>query len=95
VNAFWQNPNFHNYADYAALSDTFRLGLNRLRGLGHASPVRDYVCGSGMRRCRRPITLDYLIANGTCGAVSPPAPPRTGNKTHSPDVYSLGRAMTW
>jgi Protein of unknown function, DUF488 len=32
VNAFWQNQSFHNYADYA-LSETFRLGLNRLREL--------------------------------------------------------------
>jgi hypothetical protein len=37
VNAFWQNQSFHNYADYA-LSETFRLGLNRLCELGHASP---------------------------------------------------------
>ena len=33
VNGFWQNPSFHNYADYA-MTEEFRTGLVRLRYLG-------------------------------------------------------------
>jgi uncharacterized protein (DUF488 family) len=36
VNAFWQNQSFHNYADYA-MTEQFRVGLDRLRYLGHQS----------------------------------------------------------
>jgi uncharacterized protein (DUF488 family) len=39
VNAFWQNPRFHNYADYA-LGEEFHSGLTQLRALGQTSPVR-------------------------------------------------------
>jgi len=63
VNAFWQNQSFHNYADYA-LSETFRLGLNRLRELGHASPCAIMCAEAVWWRCHRRIISDYLIANG-------------------------------
>src|SRR5262245_60412266 len=33
VNAFWENPSFHDYADYA-MGEEFRFGLNRLLDLG-------------------------------------------------------------
>jgi len=34
-NDFWQNASFHNFADYA-MSEEFKLGLTRLREIGHA-----------------------------------------------------------
>jgi uncharacterized protein (DUF488 family) len=52
VNAFWQNQNFHNYADYA-MSGGFRSGLARLRDLGrvrrrvrHSQEFRFHRCPS-------------------------------------------------
>jgi uncharacterized protein (DUF488 family) len=63
VNAFWQNQKFHNYADYA-LSESFCLGLNRLRELGHASPCAIMCAEVVWWRCHRRIIADYLIANG-------------------------------
>ena len=33
VNAFWENPSFHNYADYAQ-GEEFQVGLTRLSRLG-------------------------------------------------------------
>ena len=62
-NAFWQNQSFHNYADYA-LSETFRLGLNRLCELGHVSPCAIMCAEALWWRCHRRIISDYLIANG-------------------------------
>jgi uncharacterized protein (DUF488 family) len=35
VNVFWENPSFHNYADYA-MGEEFRIGLRRLLDLGGA-----------------------------------------------------------
>lgn len=63
VNAFWQNQSFHNYADYA-LSEAFRLGLNRLRELGHVSTCAIMCAEAVWWRCHRRIISDYLIANG-------------------------------
>lgn len=63
VNAFWQNRSFHNYADYA-LSESFHLGLNTLRDLGHASRCAIMCAEAVWWRCHRRIITDYLIANG-------------------------------
>jgi uncharacterized protein (DUF488 family) len=63
VNAFWQNRSFHNYADYA-LSENFRLGLNRLRELGHSMPCAIMCAEAVWWRCHRRIIADYLISAG-------------------------------
>lgn len=63
VNAFWQNRSFHNYADYA-LSETFRLGISRLRELGHVMPCAIMCAEAVWWRCHRRIITDYLIASG-------------------------------
>ena len=44
VNAFWENPSFHNYADYA-MGEEFRVGLSRLLDLGG-----DKRCAISVRR---------------------------------------------
>jgi uncharacterized protein (DUF488 family) len=63
VNAFWENPSFHNYADYAT-SDEFRSGLARLRELGHATTCVMMCAEAVWWRCHRRIITDYLIAAG-------------------------------
>ncbi len=63
VNAFWQNQSFHNYADYA-LSETFRVGLNRLRELAHATPCAIMCAEAVWWRCHRRIITDYLLFTG-------------------------------
>ena len=63
VNAFWQNQSFHNYADYAA-SESFHLGLLRLRELGHAQRCTIMCAEAVWWRCHRWIIADYLIAAG-------------------------------
>lgn len=61
VNAFWENRNFHNYADYA-MGKEFRSGLARLREMGHAN-VSVIMCAEAVWwRCHRRIIADYLIA---------------------------------
>jgi uncharacterized protein (DUF488 family) len=63
VNAYWENQSFHNYADYA-MSDEFRSGLGRLRGLGHESTCAVMCAEAIWWRCHRRIIADYLIAAG-------------------------------
>jgi len=63
VNAFWQNRSFHNYADYA-MSENFRLGLSKLRELGHARQCTIMCAEAVWWRCHRRIITDYLIAAG-------------------------------
>jgi uncharacterized protein (DUF488 family) len=63
VNAFWQNQNFHNYADYAMGND-FRAGLRRLLDLGHHAPTAIMCAEAVWWRCHRRIIADYLIAAG-------------------------------
>lgn len=63
VNAFWHNRSFHNYADYA-LSEEFRLGLAKLRDLGHAQQCVIMCAEAVWWRCHRRIIADYLIASG-------------------------------
>lgn len=63
VDAYWQHPSFHNYADYA-LSETFRSGLARLRALG-AERRSVVMCAEAVWwRCHRRIIADYLLAAG-------------------------------
>jgi len=63
TNAFWDNASFHNYADYA-MSEAFRLGLDRLRELGHAARSAVMCAEAVWWRCHRRIIADYLIAAG-------------------------------
>jgi uncharacterized protein (DUF488 family) len=61
VNGFWQNPRFHNYADYA-MTEEFRTGLVRLRYLGHQSPTAIMCAEAVWWQCHRRIIADYLLA---------------------------------
>jgi uncharacterized protein (DUF488 family) len=63
VNAFWDNASFHNYADYA-MSEEFRLGLEKLRELGRATRSSVMCAEAVWWRCHRRIIADYLIAAG-------------------------------
>ena len=63
LNSFWQNPSFHNYADYA-MSEDFKSGLTRLRELGHAKRSAIMCAEAVWWRCHRRIIADYLIAAG-------------------------------
>ncbi len=63
VNGFWQNPSFHNYADYA-MGDDFRQGFRRLLDLGHQAPTAIMCAEAVWWRCHRRIIADYLIAAG-------------------------------
>jgi len=63
LNAFWQNPSFHNYADYA-MSAEFHTGLSQLRRLGQARTCAIMCAEALWWRCHRRIIADYLIAAG-------------------------------
>jgi uncharacterized protein (DUF488 family) len=63
LNAFWQNPSFHNYADYA-MSEDFKAGLMRLRELGHTKRSAIMCAEAVWWRCHRRIITDYLLAVG-------------------------------
>jgi uncharacterized protein (DUF488 family) len=63
TNGFWENQSFHNYADYAA-SEGFRLGLDRLRGLGERERCAVMCAETLWWRCHRRIIADYLIVAG-------------------------------
>ena len=63
LNALWKNKSFHNYADYA-MSEEFRVGLTRLRELGHATTCAIMCAEAVWWRCHRRIITDYLIAAG-------------------------------
>lgn len=60
VNAFWQNASFHNFADYA-MSESFRIGLTRLRTLGHARTCAVMCAEAVWWSCHRRIIADYLL----------------------------------
>jgi uncharacterized protein (DUF488 family) len=62
-NGLWKNRSFHNYADYA-MTDEFRVGLVRLRELGHRTPCATMCAEAVWWRCHRRIIADYLIAAG-------------------------------
>ena len=63
TNGFWENQSFHNYADYA-LSDDFRLGLDRLIALGRERRCAVMCAEAVWWRCHRRIVADHLIARG-------------------------------
>jgi len=63
TNGFWDNQSFHNYADYA-MSDGFRLGLDRLVALGRERRCAMMCSEAVWWRCHRRIVADYLIARG-------------------------------
>lgn len=63
MNAYWKNRSFHNYADYAT-GPEFRVGLARLRDLGHATTCVTMCAEAVWWRCHRRIIADYLIAAG-------------------------------
>ncbi len=63
VNGSWTDRSFHNYADYA-LSQPFRLGLERLLALGRERRAAIMCSEAVWWRCHRRIVADYLIAGG-------------------------------
>jgi uncharacterized protein (DUF488 family) len=63
LNAFWENPSFHNYADYA-MSEDFGSGLTQLRELGYAKRSAIMCAEAVWWRCHRRIITDYLLAAG-------------------------------
>lgn len=63
LNGFWTNKSFHNYADYA-LSDQFRIGLDRLLRDGRERRCATMCSEAVWWRCHRRIVSDYLIARG-------------------------------
>jgi uncharacterized protein (DUF488 family) len=63
INAYWQHPSFHNYADYA-LSAAFGAGLMRLRALGRERRCAVMCAEAVWWRCHRRIIADYLVAAG-------------------------------
>ncbi len=63
MNGFWENQSFHNYADYA-MSDGFRLGLDRLIALGRERRCVIMCSEAVWWRCHRRIVADHLIARG-------------------------------
>jgi uncharacterized protein (DUF488 family) len=66
VNALWENPSFHNYADYA-MGQEFQGGLRRLLNLGRDKRCAIMCAEAVWWRCHRRIIADYLLASG--GAV--------------------------
>ncbi|KQZ95903.1 DNA repair protein [Mesorhizobium sp. Root157] len=64
VNGFWENQSFHNYADYAAFSKSFRSGLDRLIALGRERRCAMMCSEAVWWRCHRRIVADHLIARG-------------------------------
>jgi len=64
ANAFWENQAFHNYADYALSSETFRRGLAKLIAIGHTERCVVMCAESVWWRCHRRIITDYLLASG-------------------------------
>lgn len=63
LNGFWDNQSFRNYADYA-LSDRFRLDLERLIVLGRKRPCAMMCSEAVWWRCHRRIVADHLMARG-------------------------------
>ncbi len=63
TNGFWENQSFHNYADYA-MSESFRLGLDRLVTLGRERRCAMMCSEAVWWRCHRRIVADYLLARG-------------------------------
>jgi uncharacterized protein (DUF488 family) len=63
INGFWENPSFHNFADYA-MTDAFRDGLAHLRERGQERRCAIMCAEAVWWRCHRRIIADYLLAAG-------------------------------
>ena len=63
LNAFWQNPSLHNYADHA-MSEDFKAGPMRLRELGHTKRSAIMCAEAVWWRCHRSLIADYLKNEG-------------------------------
>ena len=63
VNAYWENDNFHHYADYA-LSRPFADALAELLELSSARRCAIMCAEAVWWRCHRRIIADYLLARG-------------------------------
>jgi uncharacterized protein (DUF488 family) len=63
LNAYWDNPGFHNYADHA-LSDGFAAGLDRLLAIAAERRCAIMCSEAVWWRCHRRIIADYLIVRG-------------------------------
>jgi len=63
VNGFWENPSFHNYADYA-MGEEFRAGLAKLLHWGSDKRCAIMCAEAVWWRCHRRIIADYLLAAG-------------------------------
>ncbi|MBW7922630.1 MAG: DUF488 domain-containing protein [Rubellimicrobium sp.] len=63
VNAFWHEPAFHNYADYA-LGEEFAAALAGLLAWADAQPVAVMCSEAVWWRCHRRIITDHLLLSG-------------------------------
>ena len=57
------NADYANYADYA-MTEQFRVGLDRLRYLGNQNPSAIMCAEAVWWQCHRRIIADYLMAAG-------------------------------
>lgn len=63
VNAGWDRPPFHNYADYAE-TEPFREGLSELLAMA-ARETCAIMCAEALWwRCHRRIVVDHVLARG-------------------------------
>lgn len=63
LNGGWNNPSFHNYADYTLTSD-FQEGIKQLALLGNNKRTA-YLCAERHpSRCHRLLISNWLTANG-------------------------------
>lgn len=63
VNGWWDNRNFHNYADHA-LSEEFRRALTDLRDWGGEYRATVMCSEAVWWKCHRRIIADHLLADG-------------------------------
>jgi uncharacterized protein (DUF488 family) len=63
TNAYWENANFHNYADYA-MTPAFRAAFEELVKRGDERRCAIMCAESVWWRCHRRIITDYLLAAG-------------------------------
>lgn len=63
TNAFWTNPSFRNYADFA-LTDPFQTALAELIETGKTRTCAIMCSEAVWWRCHRRIIADHLLARG-------------------------------
>jgi uncharacterized protein (DUF488 family) len=61
MNVRYWGKSGHNYADYA-MTEQFRVGLDRLRYLGNQNPSAIMCAEAVWWQCHRRIIADYLMA---------------------------------